>query len=148
MTRYIPIILLIALCGCKPITLTTDLNDRDTYRLFRQSKENNTVYNIRYNSDSTFALCILNDQSELVSEPVSFFIIDLSSRKKVLVSLNEYHKAEWIDSRNVRMVFYSGITNFSRDINKKPGSNSKEFIFNVISKQVQLSELENINPLP
>jgi hypothetical protein len=126
------------LCACTPHALTVDLTSRETYRLFRQATENDTLYSIRYNPDSTFALCILNDQSDMVSEPISFFILNLSSREKVLISLNEYHKAAWLDSRNVRLVTYSGISNHSRELNKKLVGSGREYIFNVTSGELKL----------
>jgi hypothetical protein len=138
MRRYLTALFLLTITGCNPLSLTPELSNRETYRLFRQATENDTLYNIRYNPDSTFALCILNDQSELVSEPISFFIIDIDLKKKVLVSLNEYDKAHWLDSRNVRLVSYSGISNHSRELNKKPVGGLRENIFNVTSGEIKL----------
>jgi hypothetical protein len=131
---------LVLLIACKTLTLTSGLNDRETYRLYGQAIGNDTLYTIKYCSDSTYALCILNDRSDMVSEPISFFIVDLSSREKVLISLNEYHKAAWLDSRNVRLVSYSGITNHSGELNKKPVGGLREYIFNVTSKEIMINK--------
>jgi hypothetical protein len=131
---FLPLLLLFA---CKTLTLATELNDRETYQLYQQAIGNDTLYTIRYNPDSTYALCILNDKSDLVSEPISFFIVNVASREKVLISLNEYHKAAWIDSRNVSLVSYSGIANHSRELNKKPVGGFMEYIFNVTSGDIK-----------
>jgi hypothetical protein len=143
MGRLIYFFFFMALIGCKPIQLTSGLNDHEAFKLYRQAVKSDSTYFINYNPDSTYAICILNDGSDMVSEPISFFIVDIKDRREVLASINEYHKAEWIDNSQVKLTTYKGIGNFSRDLNKNMGSNFKETIFNVISGNTQLSKSDN-----
>jgi hypothetical protein len=132
----IGIFLLVAF-ACKPLILTPEITNRECYRLYRQAAKGDSTYIIKYNPDSTYALCILNDNSELAAEPISFFIVDITTGEKALVSINQYHKAKWIDNEHVLLTTYLGIGNLSRGIKKKPGSNFNESIFNVISKRIE-----------
>ena len=145
MWRLSPGIFLLFFIGCRSIQLTSELNDRDAFRLYRQAVKENDTYLIKYNADSTLALCILNDSSDLVSEPISFFIVNIKGREKILVSINEYYKADWIDTENVRLSSFTGLPDIQRGMNKIPKSNIKTVIFNVTSKQLQQVKLSTEN---
>ena len=142
MCRLIIFISWIAIIGCSPILLTPGLTNHESYQLYHRAQKGDSMYTLKYNSDSTYALCILNDNSELASEPISFLVVNIQARNKVFISINEYHKAEWLDNENLLLTSYLGVPSFSRNLNKKPESNFTEYIFNVISKKIQLRNSE------
>ncbi len=131
--------------GCKTLSISHDLNDREACRLLKQAEEETEKYSVNFNADSTYALCILNDNSQLVSEPITFIIVGVDRKEKVLVSINEYHRARWLDNENLLFTSYSEAPNSGRNINKMPGSGIRKYIFNVISKQIRLCESETEN---
>jgi hypothetical protein len=126
------ILLFLFLLACKPPQLSTNMNDRDAFLIYKNAYESEE-YKVFPNNDSTFALCILNDGSERVSEPVSFFIINLSKKEKTTVSINEYHKVRWIDNENLIFSFYSGTPKNNRN---SIDDGKKEYIFNVLTKRL------------
>ncbi len=134
---------LFIVAGCKALVLSDELNDRETNKLFLQAKKSQGEYSVWYNADSTYALCIANDQSEILQEPISFFIINIRAKEKVLISINEYHKAQWLDHENLLFKVYSGAPNSGRNMNKMPGSGIRKYIFNVTSKQIRPREPES-----
>jgi hypothetical protein len=140
MARSFIFILLFLLSACKTIQLSSGLTDQEAYRLYKETMRSDSVYNVKFNQDSSFAICILNDGSDTVSEPISFFVIDIHGRKKALVSLNEYHKAEWMDSDKIRLIKITGMPDMNRNLNKNPKSNFKVAIFDVTSGQLQPEE--------
>jgi hypothetical protein len=128
--------------ACAAPILYSGMSDRKVNHLFREIVKGKANYKIKYNPDSTYALCILNDNSELAAVPLTFFILDIQSGKKVLISIKEYQRISWIDKENLLFSNYKDAPNLDRIPNKKPDSNYQEFIFNVTSKQTQLRKLK------
>lgn len=140
-------LLLILLLGCKPPQLSTDISDRNAYKLYESSYTDDEYKRIT-NTDSSFAFCIMNDQSELVSEPITFFVVNIKEKEKVLVSINEYHKVQWLDNENLLFTKYTGAPKSNKNLNKKPDSGISKYIFNVISKKIRplVTEFDKSKP--
>jgi hypothetical protein len=136
--KILGLLILLLVC-CKSPQLSTDISNREAYKLFKENLTDDE-YKVFTNTDSTYALCILNDQSEKVSEPVSFFIVNIKQKEKILVSINEYHKARWIDNENLIFTVYSGVVNQDKSLLNKPKKNYVEYIYNVSSKQIRSLE--------
>jgi hypothetical protein len=95
-------------------------------------------YSLCYNADSSFVISTLEDNSQMISEPVSFLVINLKDREKVMVSIKEYHKVTWIDKDNILLVKYLGVPDNNQNLTRKPVSNRIEYILNVPTKELRI----------
>jgi hypothetical protein len=134
-------LLILLLVSCKSPQLSTDTNNRQAFNIYKENLEGD-AYKIFVNSNSSYALCILNDLSEKVSEPITFLIVNIKEKEKVLVSINKYHNARWIDNENLIFTLHSGAPKNDRSMKSKPQKSYTEYIYNVISKQIRPLETE------
>ena len=122
--------------SCSPVLLTSEISNNQSLKLYREALQDPERYFLDYNDDSTYVICTLNDSSQLISQPVSFIVVNLTDKEKVFVSIKEYHKAQWIDSRNIRLVKYSGMVKFDRSIESKRMNNTIKYHLNVLTKEL------------
>jgi len=135
-SRFVSMIILGMILACSPVQLTQELNNTRAMKLYRNAVNEQEKYILSYNTDSSFVICTLKDNSQMVSEPVSFLVINLDDKEKVVVSLKEYHRAGWIDQDNILLTKYLGVPNFDRTLKGKPNNNRIEYILNVRTKEI------------
>ena len=126
----------IIISACSPVLLTRDMTDAQAYKLYRHAQQQSNEYFLSYNPDSTYVICTVNDSSQLVMQPITFLVVNLQDREKTLVSINEYHKTQWLDNSDILLVRYSGIANFDRSLKSRSMDNRIEYIFNVQTKEL------------
>ena len=135
-SRFISLAFFSIILACSPVQLTQELNNARSMKLYRNAIGEPDKYNLNYNTDSSFVICMLKDNSEMVSEPVSFLVINLDDKEKVVVSVKEYHRTMWIDQDNILLTKYLGVPVFERTVTGKPGDNRIEYILNVRTKEI------------
>ena len=123
--------------ACAPVQLTSEMNNARAVRYYKNALQQPEKFFLSYNSDSSYVICTVNDSSQLVSQPITFLVVNLADKKKSLVSINEYHKARWIDNSNILLIRYSGIVNFNRSLEGTSHDNHSEYTFNVLTNEIK-----------
>ena len=136
-SKYTILILLGIILACSPVQLSQDLSNSGAMKIYRNASDENEKYTLTYNTDSSFVICTLNDNSQMVSEPVSFLVVNLNKKEKVFVSMKEYHRARWIDLNTIVLVKFLGVPNIDRNLTRKPISNRMEYVLDVHTKELK-----------
>ncbi len=123
--------------GCSSIKISQEISDNKAYKLYRTALQEEDNYFLTFNNDSSYVICTFNDSSQITVQPITFLVVNLQDKEKTLVSINEYHKARWLDNATILLVRYSGIANFDRSFNNKTRYNRIEYTFNVLTKEVK-----------
>lgn len=133
----VSLLLCLIIAACAPAKLTNEINSAQAVHFYKNALQQPDKFFFSYNSDSSYVICTVNDSSQLVSQPITFLVVNIVDKKKSLVSINEYHKAQWIDSLDILLIRYSGIANFNRSLQGEVRDNRSEYIFNVLTNEIK-----------
>jgi hypothetical protein len=132
---YLYNLLLLTVVSCRSIIIDQEISDKQAYKLYKNAGQVNVDYDIQYNTDSTFVICIDRVDSRLPDAKYSFVVLSLDSRSVNLKSIKEYSKIEWLDNENILLVNYLGIEKFDKEKQTYSGNKIRK-IYNINSKQI------------
>jgi len=133
MKVFLPVFLTLIMVSCKSLQISSDLDDKAAFRLYQQTLKAKNDLSILYNADSSYAVCVKQAVAEEPA-PVSFVVVNIKGRSKILVSQNSYLGVFWIDLHTLGFEKRMGISIESKDPSKPVKKDRYEY-YNVEKKE-------------
>ncbi|MBN1950386.1 MAG: hypothetical protein JW801_04230 [Bacteroidales bacterium] len=142
MRVFLSFVLVLFLGSCKTVELTRDTNEKEAYRIYKQTIRDKNKLKLVYNTDSTFVICMTRAQLE-GADAVSFLVIDLKDHSMNWKSINNYLSVEWLDNKTIKLKTRQGILPVTKPGDANTQSNLR--FYDIEKKELVHNPLINEN---